>query len=187
MEKKKKSRKHVVKPSAAETKAEILAKAKTAKADPARFKRASRYSLAATRDIRFEWQRGFSSIDGSQIRRLNKIGDTIVGTLGEVQNEVWMEGTYPLVLDDGTMVRIPANAILRKAVKIAEAVYQHVRITYLGKLYTSPGGHYKKVFTVELVPLGKDGVGVEGRPIIERAMAEAKRAQQKKGGKGDEK
>lgn len=160
-------------PEAADVKAAILAGHAKKKANPNAFKRAARYTLVRTQRRSFEWQRGFSSIDGTPIRRLNKIGDTLTGIIGEPGTEVWSEGTYPILLDDRTLVRLPANQLLRKAVKLADCLHLRVTITYLGKDYSQPGGHYRKVFKVDPAPLGKDGVGPDGAAILQKAMAEA--------------
>lgn len=172
--KKKKARRRKVAASAAETAATLTAESKRKKADPKKFDRAARYTLVRTQRRSFDWQRGFSSVDAVKIVRLRKEGEQITGILGESQPELWGEATYPLLLDDGTLVRLPANFLLRKVIKLADCIHQRVTITYLGKDFSSPiGGHYKKVFRVDPAPLGKDGVGPKGAEILSQAMRDA--------------
>lgn len=159
---------------------DIRKKAAKRKLDPAKLKKVAKYSDAAEANPRFEFSRGKSAVDGLPIHYFRVPGDYVVGVLCPPDQELWKGVTYKLVQDDDTIVRLPGNRRLTKAIEKADALYTRVKITYLGKLHTKWGGHYEKVYRVEEAP--KDRVAsVAGRELIARAAAEAQA--RKAGGK----
>jgi hypothetical protein len=158
---------------AAESVAQIKAKAATRKPDANRFRRAARYADAAMQSDRYELSRSKSSVDGLKIHYFRVEGESVTGILAEPERELWKGVTYRLVQDDGTVVRLPGNKRLTKAIEKADAIYQRVKITYHGKLYTRFGGHYEKVYTLEAAPLDHD-LGPKGRELLGKAAADAK-------------
>ena len=72
------------------------------------------------------------------------------------------------------VVCVPGNRRLVKAFRTSKAFFQRITITYLGKLNKSHS-HYEKVYSVELSPPDKEGVGKVGREILAKASADAKR------------
>lgn len=137
-----------------ETADQIRRKAHTRKpASPAKFKRHAERLQAVTESDRFEFSRGKSCVDGRPIHYFRTVGESVTGILAEPESELWKGVTYKLVKDDGTIIRLPGNRRLNKAIKTTDCLYQRVRITYKGKLYTRFGGHYEKVYSIELLPL----------------------------------
>ena len=158
-------------PAEKQTAESVLAAAQGKQANAEKFERAKRYADKAKTSKRFEHLRYKSQVDGIRIHRFHRVGECLIGTLGEVQREWWGESTYPLVLDDGSVIRVPGNRRLQLAIRKADAVHVRVKITYEGKLYTS-GGHYQKVYTVEHWPEKNDATP-QGRRQLARAMREA--------------
>ncbi len=153
---------------------EITAQAKTKRPDPAKFARAKRYAEEATRSQRFEYNRLQSTHDGLPIHYFHDVGESVVGILGEPSQEMWKGWTYPLVQDDGRVIRLPGNRRLLKAIDKADAIGQRVKITYKGKLFTRYGGHYEKVYLLELAPLAQEPMTPAGRELLQAAAAEAR-------------
>jgi hypothetical protein len=119
--------------------------------DPNAFARAAKYADAAEKSRHYERTRLRSTIDNLPIHYFHKIGESITGILGEPQGELWMASTYPLALDDGTVVRLPGNRRLMRAIQLAKCIGQRITIIYRGKLYR-PGGHYEKIYRLEPAP-----------------------------------
>jgi hypothetical protein len=157
---------------------EILAASRKCASDPGKFARAERRTAAAMRSERFEWNRSKSTVDGRLMHYFRLRGESITGVLGKPSYESWKGVSYPIVLDDGTVVRLPGNRQLIKLIETADCVHQRITITYLGKRYLT-SRHYEKVYRIAPAPLGKDGVGQTGRRIVEQAAAEAKRRKTK--------
>lgn len=153
-----------------ETVEQIRAKAAAATPDPAKFKRAMRHTEAALVADGYEWNRSKSTVDGLPIHYFRVRGEALTGILGAADYELWKGHTYRLILDDGTVVRLPGNRQLNKLIKASECVYQRITITYLGKLYRH-SHHYEKVYSI--VPAPNEGVGRAGRKLIQQAAAEA--------------
>jgi hypothetical protein len=152
---------------------DVRKKAAKRKLDPARLAKVAKVAAAATNNPRFEFSRSKSAVDGLPIHYFRVAGESVVGILCPPDQEIWKGVTYKLVQDDDTIVRLPGNRRLTKAIEKADALYCRVKITYLGKLNTKFGGHYEKVYTIEQAP--KDHtLSVSGRRLIEQAAAEAK-------------
>lgn len=167
------------------TKAEIELADKIAKLaakkkpDPNKMARAARMTAAAKKSPRFEYNRGFSVIDDLPIHYFHDRGESVVGILGEPGEEMWRGSTYPLVLDTGRIIRLPGNRLLHKAIQTGDFVGQRVKITYEGKHYYRYGGHYQKVYSVELAPI------TDPRAPMSKTAAKAfAEAAAKKEGKG---
>jgi hypothetical protein len=151
----------------------ILEKAKKRTPNKAKFKQAAMYADNAERADQFELNYGKSSIDGRPIHHFYKIGESLVGVIGEPQGETHGPSSFPFVLDDGTVIRVPGNRRLAIAVRKADCLYQRIRITYMGKLYAKTGGHYEKVYLVEAAPLDKERVTPAGRDVLVKAEGKA--------------
>jgi len=152
---------------------EVRKKAAKRKLDPAKLKKVAKYTDAAEKNPRFEFSRGKSAVDGLPIHYFRTPGEFVVGVLCAPDQELWKGVTYRLVQDDDTIIRLPGNRRLTKAIEKADALYTRVKITYVGKLNTKWGGHYEKVYRIEDAP--KDHtLSVAGRKLIEQAAAEAK-------------
>lgn len=158
--------------------AEILATAsKTAgKANLTSFDRAAKFTEAAKRSKRYNYDR--MVVPGAPIYYFHRPGESLTGTLGQSQRGQILRGSVtweylvPIVLDDGTLLYLPNNKRLRKAIELADCLFQRVTITYEGRLATAHG-HYEKVYSVKPAPLGKKGVGEVGGTILAKAAAEA--------------
>lgn len=127
--------------------------AATKKPDPHKAAKAKRLSEAAKKSPRFEYNRGFSAVDQLPIYYFHRRGESLTGTLGEPDQEMWRGSTYPLLLDDGRVIRLPGNRMLHKAIQAGDYVGQKVTITYDGKLYYRYGGHYQKTYTITSLDL----------------------------------
>jgi len=163
------------KPSTAERQlaAKIRAESSKHSADPEAFDKAKRYAEATVANERFETHN--RTPDGFTIHRFWRQGEQLTGMLGQCNGQNgYGESTYPIVLDDGSVVCVPGNRRLVKAFRTSKAFFHRITITYLGKLNQSHS-HYEKVYSVELSPLDKEGVGKVGREILAKAVAEAKR------------
>jgi hypothetical protein len=147
----------------------ILEKAKKRTPNKEKFKQAATYAENAERADRFELNYGKSSIDGRPIHHFYKIGENLVGVIGEAQGETHGPSSFPFVLDDETVIRVPGNRRLAIAIRKADCLYQRVRITYRGKLHAKTGGHYEKVYLVEAAPLVKERVTPAGRDPLSKA------------------
>lgn len=164
-------------PTAADIAAEILKTAQNAKPNQTAFDRAAKFTRAAKKSPRFNYDR--MVVPGAPIYYFQRPGETLTGTLGQSQRGQILRGSVtweylvPIVLDSGELRYLPNNRRLRKAIELADCLFQRVKITYEGKLATAHG-HYEKVYTVEAAPLGKDGVGPAGREILASAAKEAK-------------
>jgi len=163
-------------PTAQDIAAEILKTAQNATPNQTAFDRAAKLTQAAKRSNRFNYDR--MVVPGAPIYYFHQPGETLIGTLGQSQRGQILRGSVtweylvPIVLDSGELRYLPNNRRLRKAIQLADCLFQRVRITYEGRLATAHG-HYEKVYTVEPAPLGKDGVGPAGREILASAAAEA--------------
>lgn len=135
----------------------ILYKARYKTPNKEKFKLAAKYAENAEKADRFELNYSKSSIDGRPIHHFHKIGESLVGVIGEAQGETHGPSSFPFVLDDGSVIRVPGNRRLAIAIKKADCLYQRIRITYKGKLHSKVGGHYEKVYLVEAAPLSKEG------------------------------
>jgi hypothetical protein len=134
----------------------ILTESAKHKPDPRAFARAKKYADKACQSKRFDSLNRQRTGDGLPIKRFRVPGESVVGTLGEARSEWQGETTIPFVLDDGQVIALPGNRRLQKAIAKAKATFLRVKIRYLSKLRTN-AGHYEKVYSVELAPLGKGG------------------------------
>lgn len=148
------------------------------KADPNKHARAQRLTKAAEKSPRFEYNRGFSVIDQLPIHYFHDRGETLTGILGEPGQEIWHGSTYPLLLDSGRVVRLPGNKNLSKLIQAGDYIGLRVTIEYRGKKYIRYGGHYEKIYKIELAPL------VEPRAPMSETAAKAFAEAAAKGGKG---
>jgi len=137
----------------------ILDKSRKKTPNKEKFKLAANYTENAEKADRFELNYGKSSIDGRPIHHFYKIGESLVGVIGEAQGETYGPSSFPFVLDDGTVIRVPGNRRLAIAIRKADCLYQRIRITYKGKLHAKTGGHYEKVYLVEAAPISKVAEG----------------------------
>ena len=133
-------------------------KSKSRVPDPQKFRQAKAYSDAAAKSPWFEDNYHKSSIDGLSIHHFHQRGETLVGIIGEWEGESHGPSSARFKLDDGRVIRVPGNRRLLIAVRKADAMYQRVKITYLGKKNQKTGGHYEKVYLVEAAPLGKEPI-----------------------------
>jgi hypothetical protein len=153
---------------------EIAQKAKKRKPPSAeKFRKAKRYCEAAQKSDRFEFRRSRSSVDGLPIHYFRTPGETLTGIIGEPQAEVWGPSSYPFLLDDGRLIRVPGNRRLALAIRKADALFQRIKITFKGKLWTKTFGHCEKVYLVELVPLGKEPMTQAERDTLAHVIQEA--------------
>lgn len=150
----------------------LLAKAVQRKADPDKFSRAARLTRAAVKSPRHEYNRFFSCVDQLPIHYFHAVGESLTGILGEPDQEMWRGSTYPLLLDDGRVVRLPGNRMLHKLIDAADCIGQRVTITYKGKLYYRYGGHYQKVFSLEPAPLDA-AMTKKGRELLDKIQGDA--------------
>ena len=141
----------------AESDEDILAKAKSNKYDMLAFARGARRSLAAVRSERFEWNRSKSTIDGRPIHYFRTRGESLTGVLGAAEFELWKGVSYKLILDDGSVVRLPGNRQLNKLIRDAKCVYLRVRVEYLGKRYLT-SRHYEKCYAIHPAPLKDESI-----------------------------
>lgn len=168
------------KPPAAETPAEIRAKAARQKPDPTAFAKAARYAANAKASKRFAGR--LVTPEGYAIFRFRKEGDTLTGIVGECNGQMgYGASTYIVVLDDGSCVAIIGHRRLVKALHLAKCKYQRVTITFEGKIYNS-FRHYEMVYTVTPAPLQDAPMTAAGRKLIEQAAAEATAQKAAKGG-----
>jgi hypothetical protein len=151
---------------------EILSQVK-AGGDEVKFKAAQRYTNAAMKSERFEFSRLRSAHDGLPIRYFRTPGESLTGFLGPPAQEIWKGSTYPLVLDDGRVIRLPGNRRLKLAIEKADCLYQRITITYVGKLFTRFGGHYEKVYRIDAAPFSGEKTTAAGAEAVARAMASA--------------
>jgi hypothetical protein len=152
--------------------AEILAKAATAKANPAAFARAAKYAENAEASPRCGAP--MQTPEGLQVYRFRHPGDSLTGVLGHCNGQMgYGESTYPIVLDDGSIVCVPGNRRLVRAFRLAKAFHQRIKITYVNRLYSSRG-HYEKVYKVEHAPRSGERMTKEGHELIAQAAADAK-------------
>lgn len=152
----------------------ILEKAKKRTPNTEKFRQAAQYAQNAESADRFELNHGKSSIDGRPIHHFHRIGETLVGTIGEAQGETHGPSSFPFVLDDGSVIRVPGNRRLVLAIRKADCLYQRIRITYKGKLHAKTGGHYEKVYLVESAPLSKEPPTQTSRDLLAKAETEAR-------------
>lgn len=136
---------------------EILAAAQKAKYDMLAFARGARRSLAAVRSSRHEWNRSKSTIDGLPIHYFRVPGETLTGTLGPGEFELWKGLSYRLILDDGSVVRLPGNRQLNRLIKDTKCVYLRVRIEYLDKEWLT-SRHYQKCYAIHPAPLKDESI-----------------------------
>ncbi len=141
----------------AESVEEILAKAKATKYDMLAFARGARRSLAAVRSERYEWNRTKSTIDSLAIHYFRTPGETLTGILGPAEFELWKGVSYRLILDDGSVVRLPGNRQLNRLIKDSGCVYLRVRIEYLGKRWLTTR-HYEKCYAIHPAPLKDESI-----------------------------
>jgi hypothetical protein len=126
--------------------AEILAAAAKTKCNPAAFARAAKYAENAEASPRCGAP--MQTPEGLKIHRFRVPGDTLTGVLGKCNGQMGFgESTYPIVLDDHSIVCVPGNRRLVRAFRLAKAFHQRIKITYLNKLYSNRG-HYEKVYKV---------------------------------------
>ncbi len=121
------------------------------KGDPELFAQGEKMTAAALASHRFEFSRARSSVDTLPIHYFHDVGDSVVGILGESQPEIWKAVTYPLLLDDGRVIRLPGNRRLAKLIQTTHAVGLRVKITYLGK-FNKCGLWYEKCYSIKLLP-----------------------------------
>lgn len=94
-----------------------------------------------------------SSVDGIEIVRLKKPGDSITGIIGRPSEEMYQGSTYPIVLDGGEVVRIVGNKSLSTQIRYVDGLFQRCRITYEGPDFMKGGqnwknGRYRKIYSV---------------------------------------
>lgn len=118
------------------------------KIDLAAERKATRLVAAAKRSSRYEFNRGYSSVDEAPIRYFYHKGESITGILGSAQPEQFMECTFPVKQEDGRIVRIVAHRRLRQIVDVGKYVGRNVTIVYQGRLLTRWGGHNEKLYEV---------------------------------------
>ena len=164
-------------PTPAELVAQIRQASEKVQADPAKFAAAAKYTNMTTKSRRFNYDR--QAPDGVPIYYFHTQGEQLTGVIGKSQRArmargiaVSCEYLTPIVLDDDTLFYLPNNKRLKKAIEKANAWFQRVTVTYLGRL-SNAHGHYEKVYRVEAAPLGKDGVGSRGAEILAKAAKEA--------------
>ncbi len=147
-----------------------------------KFRQAKRYADAAEKSPRHEQNFGKSSIDGLPIHHFHRIGEYVIGTVGECQGETHGPSSFPFQVDviDGEpvegnrVIRLPGNRRLQIAIRKADCLYQRITVTYKGKLHAKTGGHYEKVYLVEAAPLSKEPMTKAGKDLLAKAAAEAK-------------
>jgi hypothetical protein len=149
----------------------ILKAAEGAKYDMLAFARVARQTAAALRSERFELNRA-KSIDGNPIHYFRVRGESVTGTLGKPTSESFGGVTYPLILDDGTVVRIPGNRDLQRKIKRLKCVYMRITIEYLGKRNLT-SAHYEKIYAIHPAPLGSIIDTPEGRDALKNVAAAA--------------
>lgn len=142
-----------------ETPEEILAAAKAAQKpyDMLAFARVAKQTAAALRSERFELNRAKSTVDQRPIHYFRVRGESITGTLGKPNLEMWGTSSYPLVLDDGTVVRIPGNRDLQRKLNRLNCVHQRITIEYLGKRNLTTA-HYEKIYAIHPAPLAAESI-----------------------------
>jgi hypothetical protein len=154
--------------------------------NPQKFKQAKRYTDTSAQSDRFENLYGKSSIDGRPIHHFHYRGEFVVGILGECEGEIYGPSSYPFALDTYSgsrgavetydppnAIRLPGNRRLVVAIHKADALYQRVKITYLGKLYAKTRRYYEKVFRIEAAPLDKEPTTPAGRTLIQNVAKDA--------------
>ncbi len=151
---------------------EILADAAKTKPDPKAFQRAAQYTTNAKASKRFGVR--LRTPDGYPLFRFRAEGDTITGIVGKCNGQMgYGQSTYPLVMDDGSIVCIVGHRRLVKALHKAKAWNQRVKITFEGRLYSS-WRHYEMVYAVELAPFQDEPMPAAGRQLLAKAAADAK-------------
>jgi len=131
----------------------ILAEGSNHPPDSQAAAQAKAYADATVASKRFESHN--RTPEGYTIHRFHVEGESLAGVLGECNGQSgYGESTYPIVLDDGSIVCVAGNRRLVKAFKRGKFTFQRIRITYKGRLHTH-GGHYEKVYLVEPAPIGK--------------------------------
>lgn len=118
--------------------------------DPEKIARAKKLTAAAKKSPRYEYNRGYSTIDQLPIMYFYAKGESVTGVLGEHHPEQRMACTYPIRLDDGRGVRIFAHRRLRQLVETGGYIGRKVTITYQGKLFTW-GSHYEKLYDIDVI------------------------------------
>lgn len=166
-------------PAPAELVAQIRQASEKVAADPAKFASAAKYTAMTTKSKRFNYDR--QAPDGVPIYYFHTQGEQLTGIVGKSQRArmsrgiaVSCEYLTPIVLDDDSLFYLPNNKRLKKALEKANAWFQRITITYLGRL-SNAHGHYEKVYSVESAPLGKGGVGSAGRDLLAKAAKDAKK------------
>lgn len=173
-------------PADAEFVQRLTDQAKKRTPDPEKFRRAKAYSDAAEKNQRFEDHYNRSSIDGRPIHHFHHKGEYVIGCLGECQGETFGPSSFPFALDvkgqtggdreefdPPRAIRLPGNRRLAAAIRKADALYQRIKITYLGKLHAKTGGHYEKVYRIEPAPLSQEPMPAAGKSLLAKAAAEA--------------
>jgi hypothetical protein len=111
-------------------------------------RQAARLVAAAKRSSRYEFNRGYSSIDEAPIRYFYHKDESITGIIGPAQPETFMECTFPIKGEDGRITRIVAHRRLRQVVEMGKYIGRNVTIVYKGRLLTKWGGHCEKLYEV---------------------------------------
>ena len=76
-------------------------------------------------------------------------GDSLEGEIcGHAIQNIRRSSSYPIKLEDGTVVEIFANKLLHRLITKNELVFSHVRIVYIGRQQTAYGGHWRKIYRV---------------------------------------
>jgi hypothetical protein len=165
----------------------ILDLAKKKKPDKAKFAKARKQTAAQMEDPLYEYNRFYSLIDQLPIHYFHEYDQQVTGIVGEPGGDVWGGHTYPLVRDDGRVIRLPANRDLVSKIKQASAVGIHVTITYKGKQYYRKGGHYQKLYDLEVAPLPKepDPAGVKDETPIAIDQKGARKIMEQAAARGD--
>ena len=84
---------------------------------------------------------------GCRFLRLTKPGDTVIGWLGFPIANFQQSTSYPVQLEDGTIVEIIGNRLLHKQIKQGELCGQKIELEYQGREYTAYG-HYRKIYRI---------------------------------------
>ena len=148
--------------------------AATSKPDKQKFAAAAKITKAALKSPRFEFNRGYSKIDDLPIWCFHRPGETLTGILGAPGPDCWGGNTYPLVLDDKRVVRIPGNKRLQQLITKVEAVGKRVIIIYHGKR-KGRHGYYEKEYELRSAHLERQAAQKAAQIEQERAEEKAQK------------